>query len=149
MIVPRTVVAQVLAGTGDSAKVAGIGRDILDAFEPLLRLALRSGRAVQIPVPNRTEGWAVQAKEEAMDGWVTIEFRVTAPDGEVVLTAAVGSGAVSWLIEALDPHLHQWPCAAAWLPAFPRCFAWCWLERRTAVRAANANVEWCGGIPEA
>ena len=139
------MLAHILAQVDHSAEAAGFNREVLDAYAPLLTLALGSAQAVQIPAPDEPEGWALEAMEQAMEVPMALQFQVTSPDREVVLTAAVGSGSVSWLIEALRPALRQWPCAVEWLPGFSRCLAWCWLERRAAIKAASVNAEWCGG----
>lgn len=115
--------------TGELSRGAGIDRDVISAYQPLLRLALRTRRAVQIPAPDEPPGWALEARETS-DGPRVLHFRVTAPDGMAVLNAAAGTE-MRWLVEAARPALSRWPGAALWLPDFALCLVSCWLEQRT------------------
>lgn len=83
---------------------------------------------MRIPAPGEPDGWSLEVMKTTHEP-ETLLFRVTAPDGQAVLKAAVGSGN-RWLIEALGPGLSSWPEAAVWLPDFSRCLACCWLDRR-------------------
>lgn len=116
--------------TGELSRAADIDREVIRLYQPLLRLALKTRRAVQIPAPDEPPGWALEAREST-DGPRVLQFRVTAPDGVAVLNAAAGSE-IRWLIEAARPALSRWPGAALWLPDFALCLVSCWLEQRTA-----------------
>ncbi len=114
--------------TGELSRAAVTDRDVITGYQPLLRLALKTGRAVQIPAPDEPPGWALEARETT-DGTGVLQFRVTAPDGVAVLNAAAGAE-MRWLVEAARPGLSRWPAAALWLPDFALCLVSCWLEQR-------------------
>ena len=126
----------------------------LDAYTPLLTLAVTSAGPVRVPAPTPGR-WAVEARDQGD----MLAFHVAAPDRRVIFTAAVAAvgspmGQTAWdfvealatrrdgphhpvenrhptppwLIECLRPPLRRWPEAVAWLPSFSRAFAWCWLE---------------------
>ena len=123
-----------------------VSKEEFNAYRPLLRLALRAGRPIHIPAPNEPEGWALTAFE-AINGPEALLFRVSAPDGAVVLTAGVSSGAVCWLVAALHPGLHSWPGAVEWLPDFSRCVASCWHRQRPGALHADPLDDVAGDFP--
>lgn len=114
---------------GELSRAAGIDSYVMSVYRPLLRLALKTRRAVQIPAPDEPPGWALEARETT-DGPRVLQFRVTAPDGVAVLNGAAGAE-IRWLVEASRPGLSRWPAAALWLPDFALCLVSCWLEQRT------------------
>lgn len=132
--------------TGNLPQVGGTDREVVDAYKPLLRTALQTGRAVRIPAPDEPDGWSLEVMEVS-NGPEALLFRVTAPDGQSVLNAAVGSSK-GWLIEALGPGLSRWPGAATWLPDFSRCLARCWLDERR-VHSGPGGRGWRGGMAQA
>ncbi len=114
-------------------------RDVLEAYGPLLDMALETGHAVRIPAPNEPDGWSLEVME-ATHGPEILLFRVTAPDGWAVLRAAVGSSK-RWLIESVGPGMARWPGAAAWLPDFSQCLACCWLDQRARLNGTHGDSE--------
>ena len=50
-------------GTMVAENLSPISKEEFNAYRPLLRLALLTGRPIQIPAPNEPEGWALTAFE--------------------------------------------------------------------------------------
>ena len=128
----------------------------VQAFVPLIELALASGGAVALPSPGPS-GWVV----EMISADDSLVFQVRNPAGRVALVAAAahGAGPIAqgawdriasscrrrfrpdlvagirrpegpWLVESLGNGLRGWWEEAVWLPSFSRAIAWCWLEGR-------------------
>lgn len=114
------------ARTANPFHIGGTDSDVVAAYEPLLRMARQTGQAVQIPAPGEPDGWSLEVAR-VTSGPEALVFRVTAPDGQTVLNAVVGS-TMGCLIESLGPGLCNWPSAAVWLPDFSLCVARCWLD---------------------